>query len=322
MFCRVRGQIFGGTDVARIEDHNYAVRVRNSDAEENEDFELICAGSIIHEHWVVTAAHCVAGQERIISIVAGDIWKFDQGRQRSPNREVYEASRVFPHPGYAEDENPISGYFDIALLHFENRIVFNNSVGSVRYQPAHVPGRGDTCTAMGWGKTQFKLPNDAIRHHNYFQPEQTTPADRLKHVDLQVERISGPQSKTVNGQIYHSRIILTNQGPEGQRTMKGDSGGPFICENRRREQVLCGVLAGEQRYEDAEVQTIDGDGGTNYQSFYIGIDTHLQWMRRTMEAENRRVREQLEIRMRRLQETSKGKENPWASRKYNPWERL
>ena len=286
MFSCVRGQTYGGTDVARIEDYNYAVRVRNIHPRTNG--EASCTGSIIHENWVVTAAHCVSQPGHRISVVAGDIWRVDQGRQRSQNRREYVVSRVFSHPGY-EGRDPgrekqIPDYFDIALLHFEGGIVFNNSVGAIRYRPGngqrepYLPHAEQMCTIMGWGKTEFKLPP---ADHNYSKGKQRTPADRLKYADdMPVAMISETESKTVNGRRYHSRTIKVHRGDDGKRTMNGDSGGPLICENRRREKVLCGVLRGRRKYEGEDQQQYEV-------SSYNSINGHWEWMRETIREEDR-----------------------------------
>ena len=60
------GQVFGGRD-ARQGQFKYAVLVTHSAEEDDEEDQ--CAGSIIHENWVVTAAHCIDLFKKILYLL-------------------------------------------------------------------------------------------------------------------------------------------------------------------------------------------------------------------------------------------------------------
>jgi len=270
-----------------------------------------CTGTIIHENWVVTAAHCVSQPGHRISVVAGDIWRVDQGRQRSQNRREYVASRVFLHPGY-EGRDPgrekqIPDYFDIALLHFEGGIVFSNSVGAIRYRPGngqrepYLPRAEQMCTIMGWGKTEFKLPP---ADHNYSKGKQRTPADRLKYADdMPVAMISETESKTVNGRRYHSRTIKVHRGDDGKREpekRKGSVRGAARTTKVRRTRSA--TIRSELVQQHQRALGVD-ERNNQRRGQATGVET---------EAENPGKYECMASVLRNR--------NPWSRRNYNPFD--
>ena len=243
------GQVFGGRD-ARQGQFKYAVLVTHSAEEDDEEDQ--CAGSIIHENWVVTAAHCIDRSLLLRqikpSIVAGDIWveKKDRGREKSRHREEYNASDVIIHPAYDKDIDT----FDLALLYFEKDITESDNAEVISIQPEN-PHRHQEYTVMGWGNT------DLVESEEDGKPKwvQGQPADRLQYAEVYAmgaadfsekkKKRLDVQTVEVDGKKYTGqKIYVTWRVRGGPRTMKGDSGGPLVCSNLHGVDVLYGVLRG------------------------------------------------------------------------------
>lgn len=104
-----------------------------------------CGATIIHQEWVMTAAHCMVYDGPADYTVQ---WGTNE---ISPNGEnVSQVKRVIVHQGY--DNVTKSFVHDIALLQLVEPIVFNDRVQAVRL-PDYMemaPG-GERAELIGWG---------------------------------------------------------------------------------------------------------------------------------------------------------------------------
>lgn len=85
-----------------------------------------CGATVISDHFIITAAHCIyKAPEPITSVTLGDIDLSIEGEENS--RAVdYTIADIFVHPGYSNLTS--AEYNDVALLKTKEKIQFNDVV--------------------------------------------------------------------------------------------------------------------------------------------------------------------------------------------------
>ncbi|XP_019610579.1 serine protease 38 [Rhinolophus sinicus] len=199
----VQGKIIGGMD-APEKKWPWQVSVHYSGFH-------ICGGSIIHEYWILSAAHCFSRNmdSAVFDMYVGLVNLKVAGR----HTQWFEVNKVILHPTY-EMYHPIGG--DVALVQLKTRIVFSDSVLPVCIAPPDVNLQNLTCWATGWGLSSRKGSS------NHLQEAQ------LPLIPLRLcQQLYG----------YTSYLLPDMMCAGDLRNVKtaceGDSGGPLVCEFNR-----------------------------------------------------------------------------------------
>ena len=242
------------------------------------DIKQFCGGSVIHEKWVLTAAHCVDGASSDdIQVLAGT-----QNLEEGGQRIDVEAIRM--HPDYRGDtlEN------DIALLELAGPAGVDEAVALPDAErSAEVAGPGAMATAIGWGllrplrcepgsKTGAHRCRPRGGGDGHFVDDLTgRPVDmsdvftsRLMQVELP---LVGEQTcrEAYSGAPIDRRTLCAGLKKGGKDSCQGDSGGPLV------------VRDGDEWVQVGVVSWGAGCAKPGKYGVYTSVGTFAEWVNKT-----------------------------------------
>lgn len=205
--------------------------------------DLECGGSVIAEGWVVTAGHCVYGDEDSpgqFNVKAGVfdessscvffLWSVASRSSTEDGEVTLKVKQIHLHPQYVPDPVPL---WDISLIELADKITFTDHIQPVCF------ALYDNTTAIepnnawvtGWGTTSGSFHEVKVkeicreRQHQQEAPPGAGSFRERRHLRLGVRRRLCPR---------RSRV----RWPTGQGLLpgvaslvskfKGDSGGPLV----------------------------------------------------------------------------------------------
>ncbi|XP_054715006.1 U21-ctenitoxin-Pn1a-like isoform X2 [Uloborus diversus] len=222
-----------------------------------------CGATILNDHWVVTAAHCIdfPNYPSSYKIYAG---LHKQSDKYHDAVEVYDISDVFIHEHYDKRTNSN----DIALLRTRDKINIAGSKGYINgiclpQDNSDPTGKGQIC---GWGHEWSSGRN----------------SDVLKHATIPlVDRRTCNNAYDSNP--YDDRdVILENMicgGSENLDTCQNDSGGPLSQRDSKGISTLVGITSFGR-----------GCGMKGYPGVYTKVAYFRSWMTKTIQSRDPQYR--------------------------------
>lgn len=203
-----------------------------------------CAGTIINEHWILTAAHCLPSREIVQNsiIVAGCHELYQCNKSASQRRTI---DNYVVHNLYTGGIAP----YDIALIYTKKPFAWTKSVQKVKMpKEDSIPsGRG---VLFGWGNiSTTRVPWFPTRLQR----------ENMPIIDLELcEKVLGPM-----GYSLHDTNICTGPLTGGKSICNSDSGGPLI-----QDGVIVGIVSWGKM----------PCGQVNAPSVYVRVSAFLDWI--------------------------------------------
>ncbi|KAH9523401.1 Chymotrypsin-like elastase member 1 [Bulinus truncatus] len=173
----------------------------------------ICGAVLIGENKLVTAAHCLEGQNvRNLRIVVGALLINDT----TPYQQTLGVSVAIIHPQYNGNGNGIPN--DVGVIYVDRAVTYNKNVQPATLAPIGSSFANTQCVITGWGRV---VGGGNVATH-------------LKQA--YITKIS--RAACNNQWIWYGQIITDNHicvyqasDPAGTRpsACNGDSGGPLMC---------------------------------------------------------------------------------------------
>lgn len=202
-----------------------------------------CAGSIISENWVLSAAHCTLAYPSygISTIVAGlhDLNEF-QGDEQI---RIVNLNQKWEHQDYQGTVGP----HDIALILIQQPFVFSHTVGPILLPNADQIHSGNV-TLFGWGSTSSTF---YPIYPNILQ----TVSKPIIPMDVCMDQFGETP--------VHENNVCTGPLSGGISACSGDSGGPLS-----QNEELVGIVS----------WGFIPCGLPNSPSFYVRVSAYIPWI--------------------------------------------
>lgn len=285
--------------------------------------EFICSGSLISDHFVLTAAHCIH-QSRFDILQPNEIFlKIASVRLDDDQSLFHRVEKVHLHPNYTVGRKAN----DIALLRISRKQRLPNRARPICL-PSQVANRIDftdqLVTIIGWGQTSAQSGDEPTRlidlnesddvdyvSSNAFGIGKSLVNETLLQAQVRVtstDQCNRNYSRLEISWLNIDEHFLCASDPDGRRdACQGDSGGPLMWSRQQQqrdnlqmngsneldyiEPLTEQVSSKEQSYRGSEkwyqlglVSFGHGCANSQFPGVYTRISYYMPWILKTIQA--------------------------------------
>lgn len=286
-----KGILFGETTPRGA--YPFIVALIQADATNDEEGNYagqFCAGSLISDRWVLTAAHCVTGEDeqKRPTLVTPEKIDIYAGSNDFKDGARIKLKRVIRHPQY----NPESMDNDVALLELAASARSSRTSTIALITPQNEPaigGVGKKVIAAGWGKTETQDTPNELRHTemdildngmcnasiiNY--RKNVALADFLRKAQVQfgladgvIQQVRGIVEGNV-GKLVTDNMVCSGRSATKRDACQGDSGGPLFAKGPGGRFTLVGVTSWGE---------LCGESEQGLYGLYARVARYTSWIR-------------------------------------------
>ncbi|RWS26215.1 trypsin-1-like protein [Leptotrombidium deliense] len=167
-----------------------------------------CSGSIINNHYILTAAHCV--YDAVSVYVA-------YGSNKKPTSGVYNhVNKIIVHQNFDRS----LGHNDIALLKLKNPIKFTWKIKPICLPPANADQSG-SLTVAGWGLTETGSTSKIL-------------------LEASISELDQDSCKRAHAEVSTSQFCA---GGSNKGACRGDSGSPLMKIYDDGKTIVVGIVS-------------------------------------------------------------------------------
>ncbi|XP_068206511.1 mite allergen Der p 3-like [Palaemon carinicauda] len=228
--------------------------------------EAFCGATLIHERYLLTAAHCVLDPDRPVRTVRLGELDFSTENEAFSKPVDYRVKLITVHPEYMP--NSLVRYNDIALIETVDKVQFNDVVYPFCLSDTR-PADDTTVTGSGFG-----FANNTVRP-THVQEATLKVVGTRQCEDVYIGEGLEASLRARYPQTIQGRDVLCAAFP-GRDACEGDSGGPLFLDVSDR-RFLVGVIG----------QGISclGNGIATLPGFYVSVADHIDFINSVIYAE-------------------------------------
>ena len=223
----------------------------------NGRYEFVCAGTLVADQWVLTAAQCLSDEESgqydvVNMIVALGVFTL-RGGDEIDRRQIFEVMDYQIHPNFRTETTTRN---DIALLRLNGIAERTDFVHPAclpygRYTneytdydaDANLVADADYCWFVGWGFTGAKPSNQQVKPNDLARVLQQS-----RHYLMQHDTCNQILDKWNIDKKEHLCAVGYERSPYIGHACEGDGGGPLVCKHKDDSWFIAGVEIGQSSY--------------------------------------------------------------------------